>query len=137
MGRPRYIVPSQQLNLAVPSDLFARLSLHLYSELEQRIPHGAFSRFICEQIREHFAHRYLDLAPFLGSESGVLIVQGHPEAIEQLEQLLKERQMLCSICKREMEVSQPAWEQIGVHKDCFDEMLSNVTVPPPPVEEPK
>ena len=89
MGRRPHVIPSTQLNLAVPEDLFAKLTLHLYSELEGRVPHGSYSRFLCERIREYFTHQHLELAPYVGSEPGALSIQGRPEAIAAIKRALE------------------------------------------------
>ncbi len=54
MPKPRNIIPTQLLNVAIPLPSHTRLTLHLYSELEQRVPHGAYSRFITERLDEFF-----------------------------------------------------------------------------------
>ncbi len=84
MSRKANLIPSKQLNVALPMPLYTQLALALYSDLEQRVPYGAFSAFLSERVREYFTHQHLDLAPFLGSESGALIVSGTPEAIAAL-----------------------------------------------------
>ena len=88
MSRKANLIPSKQLNVALPLPTFTQLSLELFSDLEQRVPHGAFSAFLTDRIREYFAHQHLDLAPFIGSESGALIVSGTPEAIQALRSAL-------------------------------------------------
>lgn len=51
--RPNVIRPSQ-LTLWLPEDIRARLDLYLWSQLEGRVPHGAYSRLISQLLREHF-----------------------------------------------------------------------------------
>lgn len=84
MSRRPNVIPPKLLNLALPTDVHARMTLHLYSDLEQRVPHGAYSRFITELIRERFTHQHLDLAPWTGADPGAFLVSGPPEAIQQL-----------------------------------------------------
>lgn len=43
-----------KLHTSLPEDLWTKLTLHLYSEVEGRVPHGAYQRFICDRIREYF-----------------------------------------------------------------------------------
>ena len=83
------IIPSQQLNLALPLPVYTQLTAHLFSELENRVPHGAYSRFMVELIRGHFTAKHLDLAPFMNGDPGAFIVSGSPEAIAALERTLK------------------------------------------------
>lgn len=51
-GRPRASVPSAEKNLSLPSDLVGRVDLLLFSELEGRVPHGAWSRYIARLIKD-------------------------------------------------------------------------------------
>lgn len=88
MSRRPNPVPSQQLNLALPFDVHSKLTLHLYSELEQRVPHGAYSRFLVERMRQFFAEEHLDLAPYIGSEPEAFIISGPPQAIAALKKRL-------------------------------------------------
>ena len=89
MGRRANIIPSIMLNVALPQTVHTQLSLHLYSELEGRVPLGAFQRFFVERIREFFAEKTLDLAPYIvGACPGALQVHGTPEAVEQVRRLL-------------------------------------------------
>lgn len=90
MSRTPSPIPSKQLNLALPRSVFTKLSLHLFSELEQRVPYGAYGRFMTERLQEFFAGDSLDLAPYCGSTPNALIVRGTPEAIEQVRRLLEE-----------------------------------------------
>lgn len=64
-GRPRASVPSIEKNLSLPSDLVTRVDLLLYSELEERVPHGAWARYIARLIKE-------DLERLAGAKKGVL-----------------------------------------------------------------
>ena len=89
MAKTPNIIPSQQLNVALPLPTFTQMSAHLFSTLENRVPHGAYSRFLDSLIRERFAARHLDLAPFLNADPGAFIVSGTPEAIEALKKALK------------------------------------------------
>lgn len=53
-GRPPNVMRPVQLTTNIPEDLRAKLDLHLFSQLEGRVPHGAYSRFLAERIREFF-----------------------------------------------------------------------------------
>ena len=88
MSRRPNVIPSQQLNVALSLDLYMKLSAHLYSELEQRVPFGAYSRFISQLLRQHFSEQRLDLAPFLDCAPETLIINGSPEAIATLKRKL-------------------------------------------------
>lgn len=86
MPKPRNIVPTRMLNVALPLPVFAQLTLHLNSDVEGRVPHGAYSQFLSEIIKAHFAAAELDLAPWLpdGVPPGVYVVRGAAETIEAL-----------------------------------------------------
>jgi len=77
------------LNVALPAPVHAKLMLHLFSELENRVPLGAYQRFLCERIDEFFRHKRLDLAPWAGTDEGAFVVSGSPEALEVLKRTLK------------------------------------------------
>lgn len=55
MGRPKKTIPSVRFGCCLPEDLDARLSQHLFSDIEERVPHGAKSTFVEGLIREFFA----------------------------------------------------------------------------------
>lgn len=88
-GRPPAAVPSRPINTHLDEALMARLDLELYSELESRVPKGAYQRFFNTLLREYFASRQLDLAPFLGTLPGEATVRGDKLVVERLEAHLK------------------------------------------------
>ena len=69
MPKPPNPIPSRVLNVALPLPVFTQMMLHLNSDLEGRVPHGAYSRFISELIREHFAKQTLDIGQLIGPTS--------------------------------------------------------------------
>lgn len=81
--------PSVILTTALPGEVHARMTLHLYSELEGRVPQGAYREFLSELIREFFDHRLFDLAPFAATDPGRYLVRAHPETLRVLELTLK------------------------------------------------
>lgn len=83
------IIPSRQLNVALPLPIYTKLVSHLYSELEGRVPHGAFSRFMVDRLQVYFTEASLDLAPYVGSAPGTMQVTGTPEAIAALTKVLE------------------------------------------------
>jgi hypothetical protein len=52
MGRPKKAIRPIEKNISLPEDICARVDLQLFSGLEQRVPHGAWSRYITELIRK-------------------------------------------------------------------------------------
>lgn len=58
MPKPRHTIRPVRLHIALPEDVAARLDLMLYSEVEQRVPFGARSDYICNLIRKDLEARY-------------------------------------------------------------------------------
>lgn len=54
MPRRPNIDPPVKLTLHLPQSVHTRLSLYLYSELEGRVPYGAFNKFFTERTNEFF-----------------------------------------------------------------------------------
>lgn len=54
IGRPPNVLRPTQLTTNLPEDLRAKLDIHLFSTIEGRVPHGAYSRFLVERIKEFF-----------------------------------------------------------------------------------
>lgn len=52
MPRPKKAVPSVTKELSLPRDIVARVDLELYSELEDRVPHGAWQRLLTQLLTE-------------------------------------------------------------------------------------
>lgn len=89
MPRPKNLVKTIFLNVGLPEDVHTQLTLHLWSEMEQRVPHGAFQAFLSQLIREHFRHKSLDLAPYVNCDPGVFFVRGEASALNVLTKALK------------------------------------------------
>lgn len=89
MPRKAEIDKRVSLYLMLPMSVRGRLDMHLYSELENRVPQGAYQAFFLERIRDFFDSRSIDLAPYLGTEEGIAVVRGSPETIEQLKRRLE------------------------------------------------
>lgn len=53
--KPRKIIRPQSLHLHLPEDVMAKLYIHLFSEVEGRVPMGAYQRFLSARIREYFS----------------------------------------------------------------------------------
>ena len=87
MPRPPNIIRPTLLHLALPKDIREKVDGHLYSELEGRVPKGAYQRFFMERIHEFFSWSRLDLTPY-GFPQG-FYVAGPPEILEKLDNLLK------------------------------------------------
>ena len=57
MARPKRTDRPQEKNISLPSSLVARVDLELFSELEGRVPFGAWQRYIKELIENDLARR--------------------------------------------------------------------------------
>ena len=90
MARPRNVVPTIAIEVTLPAELKTRLDFHLWSDFEQRIPFAAYQKFISTRIREFFATRELDLAPFVGKPPGTYIIRGEPHVINLITELLSQ-----------------------------------------------
>ena len=55
--KTRKIIRPTRLETSLPEDIRAKLDLHLYSEVEGRVPFGAYQRFLIERIQEFFAQK--------------------------------------------------------------------------------
>ena len=87
MPRPPNVIRPSLLHLALPEDIRAKLDLFLWSDLEGRVPKGAYQRFFMERIQEYFGWTRLDLTPF-GYPQG-FFVAGPREMIEHIKPLLE------------------------------------------------
>lgn len=52
MPKPANLDRPTKLGVAIPESLRTRMDLLLFSEVEGRVPHGAYSEYICRLIRE-------------------------------------------------------------------------------------
>ena len=83
-GRRPNIEPSVATNLHLPESIRTRLDLVLFSELEGRVPKGAYQRFFLERLQEFFTTKTVDLSAVLGLPPGHGLVKMRPEAIPAL-----------------------------------------------------
>ena len=88
MSRRPDVIRPIKLTTTIPEDIRAKLDLHLYSELEGRVPKGAYQQFLVSRIVEFFGSRSLDLGELAGLPTSA-VVRGSPAAIELLSQLLR------------------------------------------------
>lgn len=89
MPRPKLVIPSIKLNVALPQDVYLKITAHLHSELEGRVPYGAYSKFLQEITTAYFRQQHLDLAPYSGYLPGGNTVSASPETMVVLKQLLE------------------------------------------------
>lgn len=53
MSRPPNIIPGVKVHVHIPEDLKLKVDLLLYSASEHRVPHGAYSRFFTDLVRQY------------------------------------------------------------------------------------
>ena len=58
MPRPKNAIPSVEKKISIPSDVVARIDLELHSEIEGKVPHGAWGTLVTTLLR-----RYLETLP--------------------------------------------------------------------------
>lgn len=52
MPRPARVIRPIEKKLSLPGDIVTRVDLILYSSLEERVPHGAWSKLVEQLLRE-------------------------------------------------------------------------------------
>lgn len=87
MPRKPNPIPSVGIHLMLPEDIHTKLALFLHSDLEGRVPKGAYQRLFIELIQNHFHAATLDLSLY-GFPQGYH-VRGPREMIAALESHLK------------------------------------------------
>lgn len=89
MPRHPDILRPTRLETSLPEDLRARLDLHLYSELEGKVPKGAYQKLIIQLLSEALDQESLDLGDWCGMvPKGTYILRSSRANIEQLKLLL-------------------------------------------------
>ena len=87
MRRPDVIRPIK-LTTTLPEDIRVKLDLHLFSDLEDRVPKGAYQKFLIDRIQEFFDSRPLDIGPICSLPTSA-VIRGSPSVIKLLEQILQ------------------------------------------------
>ena len=88
-GRKPNIEASVPTNLHLPETMRARLDLILFSEVEGRVPKGAYQKFFMERLSEYFTTRTADLSATVGAPAGTHFVRAKPETILALVAILR------------------------------------------------
>lgn len=57
MARPPKIIPSHELKLHLPEDIYTRVRLLLFRESDRCIPRGALQAFFVERLNDYFSGR--------------------------------------------------------------------------------
>lgn len=87
-------MPTVHLHIKLPEPLHALMTLHLFSELEGRVPQGKYMDFISARIKDYFESARMDLAPWTGQPAGVFEVSGSVESVALLKKTLEEDKVM-------------------------------------------
>lgn len=55
MARPPKLDRPVEKSISLPASIHTRMELELFSELEGRVPHGAWSKLVTTLLREYIA----------------------------------------------------------------------------------
>lgn len=91
MGRKASLTPKKPITVWLPEELRTRMDLMLYSELEERVPHGKHSEFLTLLLRHYFEDAELDLSPYMGTLPGEVVVRSSKLEIERLKKHLEKK----------------------------------------------
>lgn len=54
MARPKKTIRNVQKNIGIEEEYASKLDIILFSEIENRVPHGAYSTFFNKLLRDYF-----------------------------------------------------------------------------------
>lgn len=57
MPRPKQTIRTVYFHVGLPEDLAAKIQLQLFSEVESKIPIGAYQRYFTELVRRDFEQK--------------------------------------------------------------------------------
>ena len=83
-GRRPALEPSIATNLHLPESIRTRIDLLLLSDVEQRVPKGAYQRFFLGLVQDFFTLKTQDIGTWLGLPPGQCIVRAHPDHLAKL-----------------------------------------------------
>jgi hypothetical protein len=86
VGRRPSIERQTQLEIHLPLRLKTKLALLLWSDIDQRIPQGAYTKLFTELIERYFTEKTLILDP---TTSPPLVVRGSDAALALIKDALK------------------------------------------------
>lgn len=56
-GKPAKVIRPVEKKISIPEDVVAQIDVLMWSELEGKVPFGAWSRLVTELLREHLARQ--------------------------------------------------------------------------------
>ena len=90
-GRKPGLEPAIATNLHLPESVRTRIDLLLFSEVEGRVPKGAYQRFFLGLVQDFFTLKSQDVSPLLGLPAGQCIVKATPAHLALLVATLENR----------------------------------------------
>ena len=112
MPRPRKTDRPVEKNISLPTSTVARVELELFSELEGKVPFGAWQKFLVGLIDQHFARKRVFAArgfpgPYPVGTAAVILAETPERALELLNQQLRAKGQAPAEmnCLQELEVS--------------------------------
>ena len=90
-GRKPNLEGSIATNLHLPASARTRLDLLLFSEVEGRVPKGAYQRFFLERLHEFFNLRTADLSDALNQPPGTHTIRAKPDTILAITAVLRSK----------------------------------------------
>lgn len=84
MARRPNVTPSIPLQVMLPKPDHTQITQHLWSELEERVPVGAYQSFFVKLTRFFFDTKELDLSPYFGTMPGESIIRARSVDIERI-----------------------------------------------------
>lgn len=99
MGRKPKVIRPKALCLKLPEDLLAKLALHLYSDIEGRVPQNAYQQFFIDRLQEYFSSAPLKQIREFMNASGLAATYRIPRSLPEAAAILREIQKLPDIDK--------------------------------------
>lgn len=91
-GRKPYVNPLRRVHINIDEKLMEEVDRLLWSEAEQCVPYGAFSKFVTEGLVRLLRQRPLDLSPYLGSMPSEHVLYAFPGTIDALRKALEDKE---------------------------------------------
>ena len=84
MARRPNVTPSIPLQVMLPKPDHEQITKHLWSELEERVPLGAYQSFFVKLSRFFFDTKEFDLSPYFGTMPGESVIRARSVDIERI-----------------------------------------------------
>lgn len=77
MARRPNVIRPVRLTTTLPEDIWTQLTLYLHSDLEERVPKGAYQQFIVDRCREFFKKEPVNAKPRTSEPNLPVEAEGH------------------------------------------------------------